>query len=201
MAGLRLSPEHRRTQLLDVAKTIMERDGVGSCTIDRVSAEAQVTAQLVHKYFGTRTSLLHALFAREDDAYETEIARRLEAAQSFEDVVRLFVTANVDLLSPATAIGQLRGLPEFGAARAERERSSRASAQKVLTRSFRLEHRTTDHMMEFVLRLGSAASVEAATITAQRGNGERTAHIERTVRFILAGIRELANEPIDVNRA
>ena len=194
MAGRRLAPEDRRTQLLDVAKAIIERDGIGGLTIDLVSVDAGVTAQLVHKYFGTRTSLLQALYAREDDAYEHEIARRLAGAHGFEDVVRIFVTANADLLSPATAIGQLRGLPELGPIRAERERTSRASAQKVLVRAFRAEHPTDDRTTEFVLRLGSAASIEAATIAAHGGHHDRDDHIDRTVRFILAGIRALLDE-------
>lgn len=200
MAGRRLSPEHRRTQLLDVAKAVIERDGVGACSVDAVSTEAEVTAQLVHKYFGTRISLLQALFAREDDGYEREIARRLIAAESFEDVVRVFVTANVDLLSPATAIGQLRALPELGPVRSERERMSRAGAQKVLVRSLRREYPVDDQMTEFVLRLGSAASIEAATIAAHRNGTDRDTHIERTVRFILSGIRSVLDARVPAHQ-
>ncbi|MGA1036037.1 MAG: hypothetical protein ACO3VI_12030 [Ilumatobacteraceae bacterium] len=45
--------------------------------------------------------------------------------------------------------------------------------------------------MAFALRLGSAASIEAATIAAQHDDVDRAAHVERTVHFILAGIRSV----------
>ncbi|MGA1036038.1 MAG: TetR family transcriptional regulator [Ilumatobacteraceae bacterium] len=69
MGPRRLEPEQRRTQLLETAKGIIEREGIGACTIDLVSTEAGVTAQLVHKYFGTRSSPLQPLNAREEAAY------------------------------------------------------------------------------------------------------------------------------------
>ena len=58
----RLSPDDRRAQLLDIAKSTVERHGVSACTVERVAEHAGVTSQLVHKYFGTRMSLLERLF-------------------------------------------------------------------------------------------------------------------------------------------
>ena len=101
----RLSPEDRRDQLLDIARDIVVDSGVAACTIDQVSHQAGVTPQLAHKYFGTRASLLQDLFRREDDTYRAEMHSRLAEASTFEDVVRIFVTANFDQLSSATAIG------------------------------------------------------------------------------------------------
>ena len=133
----RLEPEQRRTQLLETAKGIIEREGIGACTIDLVSTEAGVTAQLVHKYFGTRSSLLQTLYAREEAEYEKEIERRLSASRNFEDIVRVFVTANLDLLSPTTAIGQLRSMPEIIPTQTSRDSANRASARRALVRGFR----------------------------------------------------------------
>ena len=187
----RLEPEQRRTQLLKTAKGIIEREGIGACTIDLVSTEAGVTAQLVHKYFGTRSSLLQTLYAREEAEYEKEIERRLSASRNFEDIVRVFVTANLDLLSPTTAIGQLRSMPEIIPTQTSRDSANRASARRALVRGFRTHHETDDETMAFALRLGSAASIEAATIAAQHDDVDRAAHVERTVHFILAGIRSV----------
>ena len=58
----RLDPTARRHQLLAVAREVVERDGVAACTVDAVSTEAGVTPQLVHRYFGSRASLLQELF-------------------------------------------------------------------------------------------------------------------------------------------
>ena len=191
----RLSPEDRRDQLLDVAKDIVEGTGVGACTVDEVSHQAGVTPQLVHKYFGTRSSLLQELFRREDDRYQAHVGDRVADALTFEDVVRVFVTANFDQLSSATAIGQLRGVPEVAAIQDERQRAGGRSAERILVRALAADYATSPEATEFVLRLGSAASIEAGNLAAQRRDRHRESDIENTVRFILAGIRELIGQP------
>lgn len=191
----RLTPEDRRDQLLDVAAQIVETDGVGACTVDSVSQRAGVTPQLVHKYFGTRTSLLQELFGREDDRYQADVRARLSAARDFEDIVRVFVTANFDQLSSATAIGQLRVVPEISAIRDERRRAGGRNAERVLVRAMAAEFPTSADATAFVLRLGSAASIEAGNMAAQHRDRDRDQDIENTVRFILAGIRELVDQP------
>jgi AcrR family transcriptional regulator len=192
----RLSPEDRRDQLLDVARGIVEADGVAACTVDSVSQRAGVTPQLVHKYFGTRTSLLQDLFRREDGRYQADVRRRLAAARDFEDVVRVFVTANFDQLSNATAIGQLRLVPEMAAIRDERHRAGGRSAERVLVRAMAAEYPTSPETTEFVLRLGSAASIEAGNLAAQQPERDRDQDIQNTVLFILAGIGRLVGQPI-----
>lgn len=196
----RLSPEHRRDQLLDVAKGIVEAEGVGACTVDAVSQQAGVTAQLVHKYFGTRSSLLHDLFRREDDRYLVDVRSKIDAARNFEEVVRVFVVANFDQLSTATAIGRLRVVPEIAAIRDERRRAGERSAERVLVKAMAAEYAAPPKVMEFVLRLGSAASIEAGSLSAERGSRGREADIDSAVKFILAGIRELVGEPAAASR-
>lgn len=191
----RLSPEDRRDQLLDIARDIVETDGIGACTVDAVSHQAGVTAQLVHKYFGTRASLLEDLFRREDDRYQADVRDRLADADGFEDVVRVFVIANFDQLSSATAIGRLRVLPEIAAIEDDRRRVGGRSAERVLVRAMAAEYPTSPEVTEFVLRLGSAASIEAGNLAAQRQNTDRDRDIDNAVRFILAGIREIVGEP------
>ena len=164
----RLSPQDRRDQLLDTARAILEEDGVGACTIGSVSRRAGVTPQLVHKYFGTRTSLLQDLFRREDDRYQADVRAQVAAAHDFEDVVRVFVTANFDQLSSATAIGQLRVVPEMATIRDERRRADGRSAERVLVRAMAAEYPASPEATEFVLRLGSAASIEAGNLAAQQ---------------------------------
>lgn len=190
----RLSPADRRTQILDVAHTIIERDDITECTIERIGNEAAVTAQLVHKYFGTRTSLLRALLEREEARYHAEVTTRLESARTFEEVVRVFVTANADLLAPGSAIGQLRRVPELSHHRVDRDRASRARAERVLVPALQAEYDADAATTDFVLRLGSAASIEAAGMAPLGSGPDRDAHIERTVRFVLAGIRGLVDE-------
>ena len=196
----RLSPEDRRDQLLDIARDIVETDGASACTVDAVSRRAGVTSQLVHKYFGTRSSLLADLFRREDDRYIVDVRSQIAAASNFEELVRVFVTANFDQLSTATAIGRLRVLPEIAATRDERRRAGGRSAERVLVKAMAAEYPASPQAMEFVLRLGSAASIEAGSLSAARRRRHRDADIDSAVRFILAGIRELVGEPAGTSR-
>ena len=188
----RLSPDDRQTQLLDIAKATVERHGVSACTVERVAERAGVTPQLVHKYFGTRMSLLGALLEREDARYQSAVRVSLAEATSFEQVVRVFVAANLDLLSDASAIGQLRGVPELADRHADRWRGEGRGAERVLVRALTAEYHADRSTTEFVLRLGSAASIEAANIGRAGSIPDRDAHINRTVRFILAGVEALA---------
>jgi len=194
----RLSPDDRQTQLLDIAKATVERHGVSACTVERVAERAGVTPQLVHKYFGTRMSLLGALLEREDARYQSAVRASLAEATSFEQVVRVFVAANLDLLSDASAIGQLRGVPELADRHADRWRGEGRGAERVLVRALTAEYHADRSTTEFVLRLGSAASIEAANIGRAGSIPDRDAHIDRTVRFILAGVEALtAKRPAD----
>lgn len=61
-----------------------------------------------------------------------------------------------------------------------------------------VEYPTSPEVTEFVSRLGSAASIEAGDLVAQQPERDRDHAIENTVRFILAGIRELAAQPTAV---
>ena len=198
----RLSPDDRQTQLLDIAKATVERHGVSACTVERVAERAGVTPQLVHKYFGTRMSLLGALLEREDARYQSAVRVSLAEATSFEQVVRVFVAANLDLLSAASAIGQLRGVPELADRHADRWRGEGRGAERVLVRALTAEYHADRSTTEFVLRLGSAASIEAANIGRAGSIPDRDAHIDRAVRFILAGVEALtAKRPADQREA
>ena len=198
----RLSPDDRRAQLLDIAKSTVERHGVSACTVERVAEHAGVTSQLVHKYFGTRMSLLGALLEREDARYQSAIRAGLAEATSFRQVVRVFVAANLDLVSGASAIGQLRGVPELADRHADRWRGEGRGAERVLVQALTAEYVADRSTTEFVLRLGSAASIEAADIAGAGSIPDRDAHIDRTVRFIIAGVEALATKrPADQREA
>lgn len=191
----RLSPEGRRDQLLDVARDIVEDEGVSSCTIDAVRIRAGVTRQLVHKYFGNRSFLLQELFRREDDRYQADVHSRIAQTSNFEEVVRVFVTANFDQLSTATAIGRLRGAPEVAEMQDGRRRAGARSAERILVKALTAEYPASPQRVEFVLRLGSAASIEAGNLAAQRRGRDRERDIEDAVQFILAGIHKLVGGP------
>ena len=84
----RLSPERRRSLILDHTAEIVARDGVAALTMDRIGKEAGVSKSLVYNYFPNLTELLQTLLKR-----ELRRLRRLQAsaaaqAETFEGLVR-----------------------------------------------------------------------------------------------------------------
>ena len=80
----RMSPEDRRDHLLRCAQSLVEDRGVPACTIDAVAQRAQVTPQLVHKYFGNRVALLEALYQQEQHAFAGALEAALAEASTLE---------------------------------------------------------------------------------------------------------------------
>lgn len=61
----RMSAEERRSQLLDVTKSIAVRDGFHAVSIEAVAREAGITRPVVYGHFQDLTGLLEALVDRE----------------------------------------------------------------------------------------------------------------------------------------
>ncbi len=64
-AKSRLSPEQRHNQLLDVARGIIEQDGLAACTIGQVAKQADVSDALAFRYCRSRRDMLTDLTKRE----------------------------------------------------------------------------------------------------------------------------------------
>ncbi len=190
----RLAPAERRTQLLDYATEIIAADGIAECTIDAVAQRADVTPQLVHKYFGTRSSLLSELLEREYGAYAIRLEERLAGAASFDDIVRVFVEANFDQLSDRTVIGQLIKSADLDPTVATRIRRGDRKAGTLLAKAMSDEYPAEPEIVELILRMGSAASIAAGNVHANsRRTRPRGADVDDAVRFILGGVRALTS--------
>jgi AcrR family transcriptional regulator len=82
----RLSPEHRRRQLLDIAAAVIADEGTQAMTMERVAESAGVSKALVYRYFANRSALLLELYERESDTQP--LANRIRGARTFEDRLR-----------------------------------------------------------------------------------------------------------------
>ena len=91
----RLSPEGRRNQLLDSARDLIQSQGISGFTMEALATEAGVSNPLVYKYFDTRLKLLQELWAREYERHTSNIYEQISKAESFEDIVRLFVNLSL----------------------------------------------------------------------------------------------------------
>jgi len=69
----RLTPEQRRTELLDVAAGIVGESGTEALSLEQVAARAGCSRNLVYNYFPNRSELVDGLRGRERDAVIAEI--------------------------------------------------------------------------------------------------------------------------------
>jgi len=186
----RLSPEKRRMQLLDNARTLILSKGLSSFTMDALAREAGVSHPLIYKYFDTRLSLLQALLERESTAFNSRLRDQVMQAGGYAELIRLFVAANFVQFSSNNIVYVLREQPDVFAVIAERERRQQRETAKFLVRTLADQFTVTKKQAEQLVVLASGASQRAAAHYDRYG-GDREAMIADTVRFIHGGIGEL----------
>jgi len=76
----RLSKEHRRQQLLDVAQKIVREEGADQLTLVSLALRADVSRPVTYEHFGTRSGLLLALYERLERAYVDALREALAVA-------------------------------------------------------------------------------------------------------------------------
>jgi len=126
----RLPPDERRTQLLDAALAVIERDGYAGVSIDAVAREAGVTRPVVYSVFDGLAPLLFALLDRQEkraleqllDALPANVDHRDPDAFLVETVGRLvdMVTGDPVTWRPILIAGV--GTPEPVRERIDRDR-------------------------------------------------------------------------------
>lgn len=97
----RLSPEHRRRQLLTVAYQLLDELGPQGVKISEVAARAGVSRPLVYRFYANRTELLVAVLDDFEDALSTRfrgLVRDQEISTDAYEVAALFVHGCCDLI-------------------------------------------------------------------------------------------------------
>jgi TetR/AcrR family transcriptional regulator, fatty acid biosynthesis regulator len=87
-ARRRLSPEMRRTLILDHTAELVARDGVAQLSIESIGREAGISKSLVYAYFPNLTALLRELYEREMRRLRRAQADAAQHADTFEGLVR-----------------------------------------------------------------------------------------------------------------
>ena len=84
----RLSPEKRKSLILDHTAYIVAREGVSALSMDRIGKEAGISKSLVYTYFDNLTDLLRTLLQRELKSLRKKQQEEAESAETFEQLVR-----------------------------------------------------------------------------------------------------------------
>lgn len=84
----RLSPEMRRSLILDHTAAIVAREGVAQLSMEGIGREAGISKSLVYAYFPNLTDLLRALYQREMKQLRRRQAEAAANADTMEQLVR-----------------------------------------------------------------------------------------------------------------
>ena len=188
----RLSPEDRRIQLLESAKSLILSKGLSSFTMEGLAREAGVSQPLVYKYFDTRLTLLQELLQRESDQFDSQLRELVSKAKNYDELLRLFVSANFVQFSSSNIVYVLREQPDVFSVIAKNDRRQHRATAKFLVKTLADEFALTRQQAEQSVVLASGASQTAAAHYNRYG-GDRDAMIANTVKFISSGIRALSN--------
>jgi AcrR family transcriptional regulator len=186
----RLSPEKRRKQLLTTAANMIVAGGLQSFRMEALAKQAGVTAPLVYNYFSNRPELLQALLLEEYRVFNDQVRQEISSAQSFEEIVLVFIKSNFDHFSAGSILPILQSQPEILIAiRDEQKTNSRQTAEylvSITAKSFEL----TIADAELVASMSSGASISAAQYAA-RHSVDRDETIDLAVKYVLAGMQAI----------
>ena len=100
----RMTPDERRTHLLDSAADLLVQQGFDALTMEAVAQQAGVSKSLGWAYFTNLDDLVQALFARELSVLYDRIESAIEAADGFEEKVRAAVRGYFDVVDERGAV-------------------------------------------------------------------------------------------------
>lgn len=183
---IRLSPEDRRSQLLDVTQSLVVKYGLNSFTMETLAIAAGVSKPLVYKYFDTRLELLQALLLREYQKFHQNLMLELKKADDFEEVVRIVVTLNFDQFCSNGNI--LRVLESHADIQAIVEPIiKRKKLGKLLVSRMVEKYSITPKQAEGLTIMASGSSIAAAEHYSIDG-GNREQLIANTMQYIFGGL-------------
>ena len=187
----RLSPQARRTQLLDTASEIIQDEGLSSFTMEYLATRAGVSNPLIYKYFDTRLEILQELLQREFERYSSEFMVGIGEAVTYEEIVTFVVTLNFEDARKGDILNILRSQPDIKTAI---EKEQTASVKKVgvylvekMAETYPLTRRQAEQL---VIMSSGASQAVASSKYNTKGAGEKKM-IEATVGYILGGIAAL----------
>jgi AcrR family transcriptional regulator len=84
----RLTPEARRSQILDEVARLVIDEGLSAVSMEAVGRRCGISKALVYNYFPSRDQLLAALLQREQDELRDRGMRKALQAKTFPELIR-----------------------------------------------------------------------------------------------------------------
>lgn len=191
-ARTRLSPDDRKTQLLEIAATIVRQEGVAEVKMKRIAREAGITEAQAHNCFGKRIDLLLELTRRE--LAELERTRR-DVVERGRDYTTAVVLSTVSYLDEAQARGPLLQallmVPEVRAALSEERRDQSARASEPVLARMRRRYNFSDDEALCANSILSAITLRGGSLLANGRISHAVAN-RLVLSMVLAGMRSNA---------
>ena len=186
----RLSPANRIDQLLDVAKQMIVSDGLQSFTIESLARLAAVSSPLVYNYFSSRQALLQALLEREYRVSGSALLAEVVNANSFEEVIRVFIANNFDHHAPGNIVPVLMSQPELAANIKQLRKQQGRQIANYLVDNTAKNYKLTVEQAQLAITMSSGASVAAAEWVAMN-QLDRERAIDMALAYIKSGMEGL----------
>lgn len=189
----RLSPSARIDQLLDVAKEMIISDGLQAFTMESLARTAAVSSPLVYNYFSSRQALLQALLEREYREIGSALFSEVSNANSFEEVVRMFVANNFDYQAPGNIVPVLLSQPEIADSIRELRKQQGMQTAAYLVENTAKTYKLTVEQAQLAVTMSSGASIAAAEWVAMSALDRKQA-IDMALAYIKAGMEGLTDD-------
>lgn len=188
----RLTPEARRTRILDQAAAIILAEGLAAATMERLARDGGISKGLVYNYFPTRDAVFAALLRREQAELRDRGMASALRADSFADLIRqttrLYLEQTRDrgaLITALLADPSVARLMEADS-QAERERTIRYFV-RATRRAYGLPLPLAIAAVDSLMNLTGGAGRQVAA-----GLMDVEAATEMCVALIVGGLGELA---------
>jgi AcrR family transcriptional regulator len=182
----RLSPDARRDQILDVAKSLVVAHGLQLFSIKKLAVEAEVSEPLLFHYFSSRTALLQQLLSREFTRLITGLNVSLDGADTLDAVLRVYVSMNYDQCVEESVINLLLSEPDIAEAVEDEVSENRELREKMLISTIAGNLNVSKKKAAMLALMASSASLSAARFAHKYGI-DRDDSVEATINFVKAG--------------
>jgi len=164
----RMSPDQRRTQLIEAAARVIATEGLHATTMKRVARELGLSEAQAHNYF-SRTDLLVAVARRELDAMDSARQSEVERGHDNQTRVTLSTIAYLRQVAERGALIQvlLNSAEVRAALRSERE-AQRAAATDRMSERLTQRYGVDDDRARAATVILTAVCLRAGRLLAER---------------------------------
>jgi AcrR family transcriptional regulator len=190
--GVRLSPEARHEQLLDIAARIVVAEGLSALSMKRLAREAGLTPPRAYHFFPTVDDLLVALARRELAAVRAAQQKRIDTAERPAERLRLStVTYLAQVAERGVLLQTLQTAPAVRRGLRKEQRALRAGNTEVVARRFTHSHGVPQDVSRAATNVLTSAVLRTGRILA-RGRLDLATAQDLAGEIVEAGNRRLA---------